>query len=64
MMHNMQLQLQDSVDRLHTQHTDHNLNPYIVIKLMDRENHQNTPYSFEELKSSIDKMREIVISLN
>lgn len=40
------------------------LQTYIRNKIHHPENHQNTPYSFEELKSSIDKMREIVISLN
>ena len=40
------------------------LQTYIRNKIHHPENHLNTPYSFEELKSSIDKMREIVISLN
>ena len=36
---------------------------YIRNKIHHPENQLNAPYSFEELKTSIDKMREIVISL-
>lgn len=39
------------------------LQTYIRNKIHHPENHLNAPYSFEELKTSIDKMRDIAISL-